>query len=218
MATQATENYLKAIYKLEQRCSNVSPSDLAHALHISPASVSNMLKKLDDVGFVRHEPYRSVTLTDRGRMKALSVIRNHRVLEMYLSKILGLSWDEVDQEAEVLEHLVSETLIEAMDQALDHPRFDPHGSPIPDAHGKIPAEPPAFALSDLELEAPAKVWRIQDAADDVLRYLSKLDITPGARIAILERAPFGGPLMLAVNERECAIGPDLAAKIWVTLL
>ena len=215
MPSQATENYLKAIYKVSLRNPIVSMAELGNALRVTPASVTNMVKKLAESGYLHHQPYQGVTLTESGRMLALRIIRNHRVLELYLSKVLGLSWDEVDQEAEALEHLVSDRLIEAMDSALDYPKFDPHGSPIPNAQGVIPPTPQSRCLADLEAGEGGRILRVESATDEMLRYLGELELFPESSVEVLMRTPFGGPLMLRVGEKECALSPDLARTIFV---
>src|ERR671910_3289782 len=190
--TDAIQDYLKEIYKLEAAGRRVTTSALAEVLEISPPSVTAMLKKLATLGLVKHERYRGATLTERGERVALEVIRHHRLLEQYLVETLGLSIDAVHAEADRLEHALSEELEEHIDRSLGFPTRDPHGDPIPGPDLKLDRVN-ATLLSTLEAGDQATVERIPDGDGELLRYLSKLRLTPGRRVEVRESAPFDGP-------------------------
>src|ERR1700751_243667 len=177
--TSAVEDYAKAIYALETRCGGaVSPTALADRLSFTAASASSMVKKLAEMGLVEHEPYRGVLLTDRGRRLALEVLRHHRLLEVYLAEELGVPWDRVHDEAEVLEHVLSEELEERIAAKLGHPTHDPHGDPIPTRDGDID-ERPTDALDTVQAGSRGVFVRVSDSDPEMLRYLGERGIRPG---------------------------------------
>lgn len=204
---------MKAIYSLAQSGAEVTTTALAARLGVSPASVTAMVKRLARGGLIRHQPYRGVALTDRGRAVALEVVRHHRLLEAYLHEALGLSWDRVHDEAEVLEHAISEDLEDRISELLGHPTHDPHGDPIPPKNGDH-VEVLHEALSSFE-PGPAVVRRVSDRDPEALRYLSHLGMTPGTAISVEGHGPFGGPVWVRVGRRRHAIGRDLAGAIYV---
>ncbi|MEX2196771.1 MAG: metal-dependent transcriptional regulator [Thermoleophilaceae bacterium] len=213
--SHAVQDYTKAIYSLERRSgSAVSTNALAERLGVSPASASAMVKRLDAIGMVRHEPYRGVRLTTKGMRVALEVLRHHRLLEAYLAEELGMPWDRVHKEAEVLEHVLSEELEQLISEKLGHPTHDPHGDPIPTAEGEID-EPDTRALDELEPGANAVFVRVSDQDPDMLRYLSERGIAPGVRVQVLGREPFGGPVRVRVKGREHPLGSELARAMRV---
>ena len=213
--TAAVQDYAKAIYSLETRDGSVSTTALAERLGVRPASVSGMLKKLVDLGLVEHERYHGVRLTDRGRVVALEVIRHHRLLELFLVENLGMSWDEVHAEAEVLEHVLSEGLEELIAAKLGDPTLDPHGDPIPSRELTI-ADDEAGVLYDLEPGRTATFVRVSDAEPEMLRFLAQHGIVPGARLEVLERQPFDGPLYVRAGDTEHVLGANLARAMRVT--
>src|SRR5919201_1530856 len=176
--TVAAQDYAKAIYTLESRHGAASTTDLAALLEVRPASVSGMLRKLSDLGLVEHERYRGVRLTERGRRVALEVIRHHRLVELFLVESLGMTWDEVHAEAEVLEHALSEELEELIATKLGNPTLDPHGDPIPSRELTL-AETSATALAELEPGETATFVRVSDADPEMLRFLAQRGIAPG---------------------------------------
>ena len=213
--TDAIQDYLKEIYKLEAGGQRATTSALAERLEISAPSVTSMLKKLATLGLVKHERYRGATLTDRGERVALEVIRHHRLLEQYLVETLGLPIDAVHAEADRLEHALSEELEAHIDRTLGFPTRDPHGDPIPGPDLTIDL-PEVTPLSTLEAGAKATVARVPDGDGALLRYLAKLKLTPGSRLEVRESAPFEGPVTVRVGGSDHAISRELAARISVS--
>src|SRR5919112_1668195 len=208
--TSAVEDYAKAIYALETRAQGaVSNNALADRLGVSPASASSMVKKLAGLGLVRHEPYRGVKLTPEGLKVALEVIRHHRLLERYLAEELGVPWDRVHDEAEVLEHVLSEELEALIADKLGNPTHDPHGDPIPTADLEI-VEGPHAALASLEAGDCGVLVRVSDAEPEMLRYLAERGIAPGDRFEVIERQPFDGPLFVRFGDHVHVLGGELA--------
>jgi DtxR family transcriptional regulator, Mn-dependent transcriptional regulator len=212
--TTAVQDYAKAIYTLESRDGAVSTTALATLLEVRPASVSGMLRKLDTLGLVEHERYRGVRLTERGRHVALEVIRHHRLVELFLVESLGMTWDEVHAEAEVLEHALSEELEELIAAKLGDPTVDPHGDPIPSRELEL-AETPAPALTELEPGDTATFVRISDSEPEMLRFLGERGIVPGTRLELVERQPFDGPLFVRVGKDTHVLGANLARAMRV---
>src|SRR5271170_5045202 len=194
--TPAIEDYSKEIFALESRGdAPVSTNALAERLGITPGSVSAMLKRLGELGLITHLPYRGVRLTSDGRRIALEVIRHHRLLESYLAEALGMPWDRVHAEAEVLEHVLSEDLEELIAAKLGHPTVDPHGDPIPSAELEL-EERPTDRLENLGAGAAGLFVRVSDSDPEMLRYLAERGISPGDSFTVRERQPFGGPLFV----------------------
>ncbi|UCG26564.1 MAG: metal-dependent transcriptional regulator [Chloroflexota bacterium] len=215
MNHQAVEDYLKTIYGLEQEKSPVSTSRIAEAREVKPGSATSMIQRLHKLNLVNYEKHYGVTLTDAGRDIALEVIRHHRLVELYLIEALGFSWDEVHEQADLLEHVISEKLEERIAAALNYPEFDPHGDPIPGKDGTV-ADVQALPLSDLGPGSRAVVSRIPDDADsELLRYLGTLGLTPGQELVVREVAPFDGPLMLEVDGEQQIVGRRVARSVLV---
>lgn len=208
--SQAIDDYCKAIYVLQTRYDDepVSTNALAERLGLTTGSVSGMLKKLDESGLIAHVPYRGVRLTEDGRRVALEVIRHHRLLELFLAQTLDMSWDRVHDEAEVLEHFLSDELEELIAAKLGHPTIDPHGDPIPSAELHLD-ERVTYSLEALEVGQAGTFVRVSDADPEMLRYLADQGIMPGGRVEVLERQPFGGPLQVAVDGRQHTLGGQL---------
>ncbi|MCL4857946.1 MAG: metal-dependent transcriptional regulator [Caldilineaceae bacterium] len=212
--TAAHEDYLKAIYTLHANGENVNNSALANMLGVAPASATNMVKKLADLQLVAYTPYQSVTLTEMGERIALEVLRHHRLVELYLHEKLHMPWDLVHEEAERLEHVISETLEDAMAAALNDPTVDPHGDPIPSKDGRI--EPVEGApLSIAELNRPYRVVRVLAQDPERLNYLGGLGLYPNAVITLLKRAPFSGPLLIDVAGEHHALAHDMAESVLI---
>ncbi len=213
--TPAIEDYSKAIFSLESRGEEpVSTNALAERLGITPGSVSAMLKKLDELGLITHVPYRGVRLTADGRRLALEVIRHHRLLESFLADALGMPWDRVHAEAEVLEHVLSEDLEQLIAAKLGDPTVDPHGDPIPTADLELD-EHLTRSMESLQPGDRGRFVRVSDVDPEMLRYLDGCGISRGDRFSVRERQPFGGPLFVVFGEREHAIGGALAAAMRV---
>lgn len=212
----AVQDYAKAIYQAgaEGRRS-VSTNALAARLEVRPASVSGMVKRLQALGLAEHEPYRGIRLTERGRLVALEVIRHHRLLELYLVESLGMTWDEVHAEAEVLEHFLSDQLEALIAAKLGNPTLDPHGDPIPTADLTV-AHEETRTLYDLQPGERATLRSVSDTDPEMLRFLSNLGIAPGAKLQLVERQPFDGPLYVRVGKNTHVLGAVLARAMRVT--
>jgi len=213
----AIEDYSKAIYTLETRTDEpVSTNALADRLGLTTGSVSGMLKKLDELDLISHVPYRGVRLTPEGRRLALEVIRHHRLLELYLAEALHMPWDRVHDEAEVLEHVLSEDLEALIAAKLGDPTIDPHGDPIPSADLELD-EHPTRSLESLAPGEAGTFVRVSDANPEMLRYLAEQGIMPGGRIHVLERQPFGGPVRMSVDGCEHTLGGGLLRAMRVNV-
>lgn len=209
----AVQDYLKAMFQLTEEAAGeaITTSQVADALSVTTASASNMIKRLDALGYVTQVKRQGAALTSFGRRAALEVVRHHRILETYLATRLGLSWDEVHAEAEVLEHHVSPGLAERMAEIMGHPEHDPHGHPIPSAAGVVP-HPSGRPLSELSSGERGMVASVDDRDDELLRFLAERGLVPGADLEVLELAPFGGPMSLRVGVDETVQVPPVAAR------
>ena len=212
--TAPVEDCLKAVYELERVGDAAATTALATRLGVAPASVTGMVRRLARQGLLTHRRYRGVRLTGPGRRAALRTIRRHRVIETYLVRALGYRWDEVDAEAERLEHAASDAVVDRMAEALGEPTVDPHGAPIPSREGAVD-EARYRTLADLEAGETADVLRVSDEDASLLRYLADLAIRPGGRVRVVERAPFGGPITLDVAGVARVVGPALAEHVVV---
>jgi DtxR family transcriptional regulator, Mn-dependent transcriptional regulator len=213
--SSAIEDYAKAIYALELRAGDaVTTNALADRLGVTPGSASGMVKRLAELGLVEHEPYRGVQLTDDGRRVALEVIRHHRLLELYLVQSLGVPWDRVHEEAEVLEHVLSEELEELIAAKLGNPTHDPHGDPIPTRELTIEEEP-TQSLQSLEAGASGRFARVSDSDPEMLRFLADRGISPGDSFEVIDKQPFGGPLFIRFGDDVHVLGGDLAKAMRV---
>jgi DtxR family transcriptional regulator, Mn-dependent transcriptional regulator len=215
ITTEAIEDYAKAIYALEERgeCP-VSTSALAERLDLAPSTVTAMAKRLADLELVAYTPYHGMRLTARGRRVALEVMRHHRLLEAFLAQSLDMPWDRVHDEAEVLEHYISEDLEQRIAERLGDPHVDPHGDPIPSADLDLEADD-TVGLAELGEGATATFTRVSDSDPEMLRYLADRGITPGVELRVTGRQPFGGPAFVVAAGAEHAIGGDLAQAIRV---
>lgn len=218
-AGEGTENYAKAIYQLQARDEKgaAGTGAIAERLGVTSATASGMLRRMADAGLVEHTPYQGVTLTARGERLALEVIRHHRLLETYLSEALGMPWDRVHEEAEVLEHYISEELEELIAAELGDPSHDPHGDPIPDRDLTVPPADGSTPLDLVEIGETVTFTRVSDSDPSMLRYLSERGILPGAELAVTGRQPFGGPLLVEIDGAEHALGDELVRRMRVTV-
>jgi DtxR family Mn-dependent transcriptional regulator len=210
----AIEDYLKAIYTLARSHGQVTTSLLADHLGFKPASVTGMLKTLADLNLVAYTPYRGVELTAAGERVALEVVRHHRLIELYLVEALGYSWDEVHDEAEALEHVISEKLEARIAAHLGHPAFDPHGDPIPTLEGELPRGADV-RLSDMAVGASGRIERVTDQHPERLRYLADLGLVPGAALEVVASAPFDGPITIRVSDAIHPLDRRIARQIFI---
>lgn len=208
------EDYLKTIYHLQQVEAPVRTTTIARALNVEPASVTGVIKRLAELNYLEYQPYKGVILTDEGEKIALEIIRHHRLIELYLIEALGYRWDEVHSEAERLEHVVSPLFIERIAAALGNPEIDPHGAPIPTEDGQIEPQR-GIGLDEMLSGQTGVVMQVDDDDPDLLRYLARLGIRPGSKIAVLDVQPFGGPIQLDVDGEKQALGPRAAAHVFV---
>ena len=214
MYTPVVEDYLKAVWMLQQQESPVSTSRIAERLGLTSAAVTAMIKRLAENHLLRHEPYYGVRLTGAGELAALRIIRRHRVLELFLVEKLGYEWDRVHGEAERLEHAASDELIERLARLLGEPERDPHGAAIPSATGEVDQRQYP-ALGDLEPGETRRVLEVAVEEPEQLRYLGSLDLYPGSEVEVLRKSPFDGPISLAVNGQPQVISHSLAQRIRV---
>ncbi len=216
--TGPVEDYLKAIYDLERSAGTAATNEIARRLDIAPPSVSWMVQRLAERGLLTYQRYRGVRLTQAGQRAALRIVRRHRIIETFLSRVLAYPWDQVHDEAERLEHAASDELIDRMAAALGEPAVDPHGAPIPTRGGRI-AEREYASLAEIPIGEPFEVVRVSDDDPERLRYLAELGLTPGVAVTVLRREPFEGPMTVRVGPSrggaEQAVGPVLARDVLV---
>lgn len=215
--SEAVEDYAKAIHSMAGRSGEaVGTGELAERLGVAPGTVTAMLKRMAAMGLLRHRPYRGVELTDDGERLALEVIRHHRLIEAFLAEALGMPWDRVHDEAEVLEHYISEDLEQRIADLLGNPAFDPHGDPIPDADLGL-SEDKTVSLAQLGEGDSGVLARVSDSDPGMLRYLAERGIGPGDELEVVARAPYGGPVEVRVDDAVHPLGVELAAAIRVDL-
>ena len=213
---EGAENYAKAIYHLQGRSKDpVHTNAVAERLGVTPASASAMLKRLSDEGLVAYEPYHGARLTAKGELVALETIRHHRLIELFLAEVLDMPWDRVHEEAEVLEHHISEELEELIATKLGQPELDPHGDPIPDRDLAI-SKDDSVPLTDLEPGERGTFARVSDSDASMLRYLADREIHPGAGVRVKGREPFGGPVMVEIAGRTHPLGAELAESMRIS--
>lgn len=204
------EEYLEWIYRLSKEQDEVTTTDLARSLKVSPASVTGMLKRLAERGLLHHEKYHGITLSDAGRDCALAIIRRHGLLERLLVDVLGMPWHLADEEAGRLEHHITPEVEERLRKFLGNPQTCPHGQPInwvePESNVR---------LRTLEPGDVSTVSRIGDESVEFLEYVAALGMKPGAQVRVLRRSPFNGPLIVRVGEAEHALGEEVCSRIWV---
>lgn len=214
MYSSVVEDYLKAIWMLQQSEAPVATSRIAEHLGLSSAAVTAMVKRLAEQGLLQHEPYYGVRLTQEGELASLQVVRRHRVLELFLVEVLGYEWDRVHEEAERLEHAASDELIERLARLLGEPDRDPHGSAIPSASGEM-EQVDYPLLAELVPGTAARVVEVRVQEPEQLRYVGSLGLYPDARVEVVECAPFEGPISLRVNREPRVIARALAERIRV---
>lgn len=212
--SQALEDYLKVIYVLETDGEKATTTAIAQALDVSNASVTNMLKKLAGMNLIVHESYKGAELSPAGKKVALEILRHHRLLELYLKEVMGYSWDEVHDEAEKLEHHISEQFEDRIAELLNHPTHDPHGDPIPTKDGVMP-EKATLALNEADINTLYMVGRVRDQNPELLRYLEQQGVLPGVELTIIEKAPFDGPINLKIDGELISLGFTIAQNIFL---
>ncbi len=215
--TVSEQDYLKAIYQLGGARDEVATSELAGRLGFTPGSVSSMLRKLDEQGLVSHERYRGVRLTKLGCREAVEMIRHHRLLELYLAKVVGMPWDKVHAEADALEHVISEDLESRLDELLGFPTHDPHGHPIPSATLDL-VEDDYPALAETAAGMRCVVRRVSDRDGELLRHLAALGLAPGAKLSVVEVIPFSGGVRIRITGTEHVVGLEAAHAVAVEIL
>ncbi len=214
MPSEQIENYLKNIYKIQSVEGKVSTSSLSEKLQISPASVSEMVKKLADEGSLTHTPYKGVELTESGKRAALKIVRKHRLWEMFLVEVLHFGWDEIDEEAEKLEHIMSGKMEDKIDEVLGFPSVDPHGDPIPTKNGTVKAVR-SFALMEVEEGSTVRVVRVNDANAELLHYASSIGLSLNKKIAVKQRMKFDNSMIVKIGSKELSISSTVAENIFV---
>jgi len=214
--TPPVEDYLKVIYTLvrERGEERASTSAIAERMEVSAASATNMMQKLAEMRLVEYVPYRGVSLTETGEKIALEVIRHHRLIELYLAEALGYSWDTVHDEAERLEHVISEEFEDRIDAMLGHPTTDPHGDPIPPKIGRPPAGS-ARPLTEVAIGESVVVRRVSDRNGELLRRLAELQLVPGTRVRIVKRSGGGGAMTIEREDVEQSIDEEIARRVFV---
>ncbi len=215
--SESVQDYLKSIYKLAagETPGSVTTSLIAQRMKVSAASATNMIKKLAEMNLLDHTPYQGVALTSSGEKIALEIIRHHRLLELYLSQALGFGWDEVDAEADRLEHAISEDFEERMDKALGFPTVGAHGEPIPTKDGAI-ATHEYRRLADLDEGQSARIRQVSDRNPELLRYLDEKRLHLGALVMVEEKAPFRGPILIGIDgQHRHHIGIEVAESVFV---
>jgi DtxR family Mn-dependent transcriptional regulator len=212
--TEVVEEYLEGIYRLQERSGVARTSDIVKVLQVVPGTVTNTVERLEKDGMLRHEPYRGVRLTDKGRKIALDVIRRHRLSERLLTDFMRVDWDKAHDAACRLEHGITNDVIKKLEKALGHPKTCPHGNPIPTACGGI-IEEKSEPLSTFEPKESGVVAKIEDETPEVLKYIAALGLLPGASIEIVEKAPFDGPVTVGVSGANHALSLSMASNIWV---
>ncbi|MGB9770653.1 MAG: metal-dependent transcriptional regulator [Candidatus Kapaibacteriota bacterium] len=215
MLSQAVQDYLKAIYKLQGN-KPVSTTELAKELNVSGASVTGMLKRLSTMGLIEYNSYHGAKLTAAGEKVALQTIRFHRLLELYLKEKLNYPLDKVHEEACRLEHFISEEFIERINQILGEPKFDPHGHPIPTKEGTI-ENPEEIQLSEAETGKHFIISHLEDDIPELLGYLESLGLLPETKIELIEKQPFNGPITLKIGKsnKQHTIGYEVAKRIYL---
>ena len=218
--TQSIEDYLKAIFELTQKSGRASTTQLAEHLNVTPASVTGMIKKLAATNppLLEYRKHRGVVLTDNGRAIALEILRHHRLLELFLHEVLGYPWDEVDEEADRLEHVISEKFEERIAKALGHPEYDPHGDPIPTKDLRMPSTS-TIPLSTLRPGQSASIKRVKDDDSELLKHLEVIGVIPDTRIAITNYSEFDGNLHIIIEKSNQVevLGPKITNQIFVEI-
>jgi DtxR family Mn-dependent transcriptional regulator len=212
--TAVVEEYLETIYRLQEKDGVARTSDLVNMLRVAPGTVTNTVERLEKEGYIVHDPYKGVKLTEKGLKIAIQVVRRHRLSERLLTDILHMKWDKVHEAACKLEHGITDEIVKPLEKALRHPKTCPHGNPIPTKCGGI-IEEKSQPLTKLNEKEHGIIVKITEEKSDLLHYLNTLGLRPGATIEILEKAPFDGPTTLKVDGTSHALSPEMASIIQV---
>ena len=212
--SQSVEDYLKVIYQLETEGLGATTNNIAEMIEVSSASVTNMLKRLARLNLIEHTSYKGAKLTEAGCKIALEILRHHRLLELYLKEIMGYGWDEVHEEAEKLEHHISEQFEDKIAELLNYPTHDPHGDPIPTKDGIMP-KMALLPLTDASINNQYIIGRVRDQESELLRYFEKIGVIPGVQIRIIDKAPFNGPILVKLEDVEKTIGFNIAEQVYL---
>lgn len=219
MPTITVENYLKTLYTLQHRAVDaelVAMGALAAEMRVTPGTATSMVKALAESGLVEYAPRGGVRLSATGEKLALHVLRRHRLVELFLVEVLGLDWSEVDQEAEELEHAISDKVLARIDERLNHPEFDPHGDPIPSSKGKLPARPRLKTLAECEVDRPLRVARVLDQDPQFLQFVERNQLKPGMGLTVRERNDLADSVAVKLSKGgTVTLGAAAAAKILV---
>jgi len=216
MKNISKEDYLSVIYKSADDNGEIKANQIAEQLNISAAAVTDMLRKLSQEGYVNYKRYKGTKLTKSGEEYARSMVRRHRIWELFLHQIVGLPWDKVHDEAHNLEHSASDELINRMEEMLDYPEYDPHGDPIPDKNGKLPEGNSGIPLSTVDPGKKVKVNRVHDFDSSFLQYVSKIGIELNKEVIVVEAMEFDHSLLVEIDNKETSISSKVAANIFVT--
>jgi len=210
--TSATEEYLEIIYRLQEKSGVATTSDLVKSLKVAPGTITNTIARLEKESLVIHKPYRGVRLTEKGRRIALRTIRKHRLSERLLTDLLNVEWEKVHEAACKLEHSISDEIAKKIEKALGHPKTCPHGNPIPTECGGI-IEEESRPLSEFNLGEKGVIAKITDERRELLEYLNSLKVRPNKIVEVIEKAPFGGPITVRIEGRNCALSREIASLI-----
>ncbi|MBK7866516.1 MAG: metal-dependent transcriptional regulator [Ignavibacteriales bacterium] len=215
MPTISKEDYIKAIYQLESYPDkSVSTTDVANKLEVSKAATSEMVQRLSEQGFLNYEKYRGMSLTEDGKRTALHVIRRHRIWELFLVDVLGLTWSEVHAEAEILEHSTSDFLIERLDKYLRHPKFDPHGEPIPDKYGNLPELPDWVSLPKCEVGKSYRLVKVTDSSKELMDYFTEIGLSLNKVVMIVSRLSYDNSTIIQVGNDSFNISEKIASNLF----
>lgn len=217
MKNISKEDYLSAIYKLRDEAGEIKPNIIAENLEISPAAVTDMLKKLSIDGFVQYKKYKGIKLTAKGERYAVNMIRKHRLWETFLYEVLKMPWEKIHNEAEKLEHSSSDELVDKLEEYLNYPKFDPHGYPIPDKNGALPKHKPVVALSELRKNDKGIIARISDFKSELLVYAAKQGLALGQKFTVKDKLNFDGSIIIKINTNEISLSKKIAANIFIVM-
>ena len=219
MSTISKENYLKTIYSENFNTDKaVSVTTLSERLGVTKAAVSDMAKKLAELNYINYKPYKGISLSSKGKKIAMQIIRRHRLWELFLINVLDLSWSEVHDEAEKLEHCTSDILVNKIDDFLGNPKFDPHGDPIPNKKGVMPLLPKLIKLSDVSIGSKYKVARVNDRSKELMNYLTKLNIQLNTEIKIIDKLNYDNTIFVIIKNKTIPLSEKITGKIYVTVI